>query len=80
MNTSMCAVLALALSLSGAAMAQDPPTRGQTVDTLAPTYWHCIYESSLTGGVYEFVQRGPCRFVVDDPNLGMLTLIDAYRA
>lgn len=79
MNQSMCAVLALALSLSGAAVAQDTAPRAQNVDTLAGFYWHCIYQSEFNGGIYEFQQRGACRFTIDDPSLGRLTLIEAYQ-
>ncbi|MET4730687.1 hypothetical protein ABIE09_004507 [Lysobacter enzymogenes] len=77
MKLSICAVLALSLGLSGIATAGDAP--GQAANAVAPLYWHCIYQSE-NGGVYEFVSRGRCLLIVNDPGLGQLTLIDAYQA
>ncbi|SDZ19112.1 hypothetical protein SAMN04487939_12165 [Lysobacter sp. yr284] len=77
MKLSTCAALALTLALSGTAAAADAPSRA--ANAIAPLYWHCVYQSD-NGGVYEFVQRGRCRLIVEDPNLGRLTLIDAYQA
>ena len=77
MSKLSCAAMLLALGVSGAVSAGET---GVSSGALLNNYWHCIYqaEPSMGGGLFEYVQRGTCALVIDDPFLGRLSLVDAY--
>lgn len=75
MNKLSFAAMVLAVSVSAGASAQ--PAAAPSSAQLA-SYWHCFYQAEQNGGVFEFVQRGTCRLIINDPSLGRLTLFDAY--